>query len=266
MTTDVIESVKSHFTSFLVTQVSTLLNETEAGVSKALHKSVVLVLHSLLKRLKDGFAPEMLLKVVRAADAAEVLRQLSYPTKQGANLLFDLVGATHRALEQEVALGTSIRPASSGPLLHVAATAVAGVLGKEAQESNPTPLEFANWLGAQHQVIDSALLRIAIQTALAPWPKTTSQLADEPVVESITQPVVEPPQTPEIPQPVAKPVVESPQMPEIPLATAAVPGPPAWHQEPTHLPSIYSWLRWQWGVLLLAALGLGYFLGSAWLG
>lgn len=241
MTTDVVELVKSYFTSFLVTQVSTLVGETEPDVSKALHKSMVLVLHSLLRRLKDGFAPDVLLDVVRAADAAEVLKQLSHPTKQGANLLFDLVGDTHRTLEQEVALGTSIRPASSGPLLHVAATAVAGVLGQESKEGNPTPVEFANWLGTQHHVIDSALLRIAIQTALASRPGTAAQPVDEPLVGP-------------------------PQVPETPLATAAVPSPPAWREEPTYSPSIPPWLRWQWGLLLLAALGLGYFLGSAWLG
>jgi OOP family OmpA-OmpF porin len=241
MTTDIVELIKSYVTSLLVTQVSTRLDETEADVSKVLHKSVVLVLHSLLKRLKDGFAPDVLLKMVRAADAAQVLRQLSYPTKQGASMLSDLVGTTHRALEQEVALGTSIRPASSGPLLHVAATAVAGVLGQEAKESNPTPLEFANWLGAQHSAIDSALLKIAIQTALAARPKTA-------------------------PSPVDEPLAGPSQMPETPLATAEAPSPPAWHNEPTSSPSVYSWLRWQWGLLLLVALGVGYFLGNAWLG
>jgi len=224
----------------LVTQVSTRLDETEADVSKALHKSVVLVLHSLLKRLKDGFAPDVLLKMVRAADTAQVLRKLPYPAKQGANLLSDLVGTTHRTLEQEVALGTSLRPASSGPLLHVAATAVAGVLGQEAKEGNPTPLEFANWLGAQHSAIDSALLKIAIQTALAARPKTA-------------------------PQPVDMPLAEPPQMPEAPLPTAEAPGPLAEHDTPIPPTSAYSWLRWQWGLVLLAALGLGYFLGNAWL-
>ena len=230
MKNDIFETVKSCFTRGLVIELSTMVDETELNVRKALNKSVPLTLKGLLNRVESGFTPLALLNLVRTADSAEVLKQLAKPeiarlSAPGANLLQNMLGSSYRTTVQEIAVEAGIRPTASAALLEVVATAVLGVLGRDAVENEFTPDEFADWLRAQKVAIGPALLKHIMEPELAS-PLGLSPLADPSrlTVRAATQ--------------WAKPALEE--------ALAPI-GP--------------AWLRWQWGALLLLAVSLGYFFG-----
>ena len=230
MKNDIFETVKSCFTRGLVTELRTMVDETELNVRKALNKSVPLTLKGLLNRVESGFTPLALLNLVRTADSAEVLKQLAKPeiarlSAPGANLLQNMLGSSYRITVQEIAVEAGIRPTASAALLEVVATAVLGVLGRDAVENEFTPDEFADWLRAQKVAIGPALLKHIMEPELAS-PLGLSPLADPSrlAVRAATQ--------------WATPALEE--------ALAPI-GP--------------AWLRWQWGALLLLAVSLGYFFG-----
>jgi len=248
MKTDLVETVRFCFTGSLIAQLSSLVDETEPGVQKALGKSVPLVLNGLLSRVERGFSPDTLLDTVREADAAQVLKQLSDLRRsnwheRGTDLLLDLLGDSYRSTVTRIAAEAGIRPTASGTLLQVAATAVLGVLGKSAVENNFTPAEFIAWLSAQKDAIGSALLRAAIETALRPGagPGPASLIETERRVLRTPAPALAPP------------------APSAGLSTTrAFPAAPA--------PAGSPGMRWQWGALLLAAVCLGYFFGRGFIG
>ncbi|WP_426061641.1 DUF937 domain-containing protein [Hymenobacter sp. B1770] len=238
MKNDVVETVKSCFTSNVIAQLSTQVDETEPNVRKAANKSVPLVLKGLLNRLDRGFAPEALFELVQAANAAEVLTQLANaqnPTQSesGTNLLLNLLGDSYRANVNQVAVGTGIRPSASGTLMQAAATAVLGVLGKTAVENDFGPAELTGWLRQQSSSIGSSLLKDAIETALVSQPGSLHVPDPDRVLAR---------------QPIAG----------VPALQAATP----WTtQAPEPEPAGPGGLRWQWGALILLAVCLGYFFG-----
>ena len=228
MKDDIFETVKSYFTRGLVMELSTMVDETELNVRKALNRSVPLTLKGLLNRLESGFTPLALLDLVRTADSAEVLKQLAKPeiaylSAPGVNLLQNMLGSSYRTTVQEIAVEAGIRPTASAALLEVVATAVLGVLGRDAVENEFTPDEFADWLRAQKVTIGPAMLKHIMEPELAS-PLGLSPLTD--------------------PSRLAAPWAASWAKPA--LEKVLVPIGPAW-------------LRWQWGALLLLAVSLGYF-------
>ncbi|WP_210520365.1 OmpA family protein [Hymenobacter terricola] len=241
MKSDLVEKVKFCFTSKVISQLSMLVDETEPGVERALSKSVPLVLNGMLSQVERGVAPAALLNMVREADAAEVLTQLSEARadwhERGTNLLLDLLSDTYRSTVNQIAVDASIRPTASGTLLQVAATAVLGVLGKFAAENDLTPSEFILWLQSQKDAISAAMLPAFGSSALVTQP---SQAA------ALRQPAAVPPR-------MTAPVRMAREEP----AYAPAAGPQG----------IGKLLSWQWGVvLLLLAVGLGYFFGSDYFG
>ena len=237
MKNDIFETVKSCFTRGLVMELSTMVDETELNVRKALNKSVPLTLKGLLNRVESGFTPLALLNLVRTADSAEVLKQLAKPeiarlSAPGANLLQNMLGSSYRTTVQEIAVEAGIRPTASAALLEVVATAVLGVLGRDAVENEFTPDEFADWLRAQKVAIGPALLKHIMEPELAS-PLGLSPLAD-------------------------------PSRLTVRAATPALHAATQWAKpalEEALAPTGPAWLRWQWGALLLLAVSLGYFFG-----
>ncbi|MFC7669556.1 hypothetical protein ACFQT0_20965 [Hymenobacter humi] len=132
-------------------------------------------------------------------------------------------------------MAVGIRPTASGTLMQVVATAVLGVMGKEATENNLGPGELTEWLRSQKDSIGSVLLKDAIETALV-------QPASPSLAEHARHPTR---------QPAAAPALH---------AAAPWSRPTA---EPAFAPQARSGLRWEWGALLLLAVCLGYFLGAA---
>lgn len=166
MKNKLVETVKFCFTSDVVAQLGALVDETEAGVEKALSKYVPLVLSGLSSRAGRGLPPEELFDLVRDADAANVLKQLAELPgtrwhEQSTNLLLDLLGDSYRPTVSQVATEAGIRPKASGTLLEVATTAVLGVLGRFATDNELSVSDFVYWLHTQKEAIGAAMLRPA---------------------------------------------------------------------------------------------------------
>ncbi|HEX8329385.1 MAG TPA: OmpA family protein [Hymenobacter sp.] len=260
METGLVEKVKFCFTGEVITQLSYQVGEAEEGVERALSKAVPLLLNGLLRQLeRGGAAPADLLHLAREADAAQVLKQLSASRtaqwyERGTNLLLDLLGHTYRITVNEIAEEAGIRPEASGTLLQVAATAVLGVLGRFAVENDITANEFHNWLKSQKAAIGRALLpppSFATRGAAAPLPPT----------EAPEKPLAQLPPRPAPAPSTSTSTSTSTQMTA--PRNEAVAAPPVAPQ-PAPVPT--GGLRWQWGVLLLLAVAMGYVFGSGLLG
>ena len=234
MKENIIERTTFCFTGSHIAQLSALVDETEPGIEKALHKWVPLVLSELANRVGNDLTPDGLLDLVRQADADDVLQQLADPAQtnwaaQDTHFEADLLGEGYRSTVNRVAVEAGIRPKASGTLLQVAATAVLGVLGKVATECRFTATDFVYWLHAQKAAVGASLLaRPAAEAgALAPAGRFLSRLA-APAAQQLVAPTA---------------VGWS----DSDGGMAAPEGPLA--------------LRWQWGALLLVAVCLGYFFG-----
>jgi len=237
MKNDLIETVKFCFTGEVIQRLSHYVDEPTAGVEAGLGIAVPLVLNRLLRQAEHGTAPAALLDLVRDADSAEVLTLLADPQnatwyERGTNLLLDMLGTSYRGTVNQIAAEAGIRPSASGTLLQIATTAVLGVLGRFATENDLTPTEFINWLHSQKDTISAAILPAADPGAM-PRPALQRQ-----------------------------PALTPPRIATAPVRLAA---PPAEHgayraDASPHSPR-GTGLRWQWGVLLLLAVGMGYLLG-----
>ena len=163
MKTNLVDNVDFCFTSSVIAQLSTLVDETEPGIERALHQAVPLVLNGLASRVGQGLTPDGLLALMHDADDANVLEQLTTPAvpqsyECGTNLLLDLLGERYRSTVNQLAVDASIRPTASGTLLQVAATAVLGVLGRLAVANAFSATDFVYWLHAQKVAIGAAML------------------------------------------------------------------------------------------------------------
>ena len=243
MKSKLVEPVDFRFTGDIIAQLSTLVDETEPGVEKALSMAVPLVLNGLAARVGQDLTAQGLLDIVREAEQANVLRQLSNSNLTGVstnvpdwntNLLLDLLGTSYRSTVNQIAVQAAIRPKASSTLLQVASTAVVGVLGKFAAENDFTATDFVYWLRVQKGSIGAAMLPQPGASAsqatnsegyLGQYSDAATQLTTLPAVASWADPDY----------------------------ASSGPGRPLGR-------------RWQWGAMLLAAMCLGYFFGRGLLG
>ena len=241
MKSKLVEPADFRFTGDVVAQLSTLVDETEPGVEKALSMAVPLVLNGLAARVGQDLTAQGLLDIVREAEQANVLKQLSDSNLTGVNapdwntnLLLDLLGTSYRSTVNQIAVQAAIRPKASSTLLQVATTAVVGVLGKFAAENDFTATDFVYWLRVQKGSIGAAMLPQPGASAsqatnsegyLGQYPGAATQLTTLPAVASWADP-----------------------------------------DYVSSGPGRLLGLRWQWGAMLLAAMCLGYFFGRGLLG
>jgi OOP family OmpA-OmpF porin len=224
MKINLVDSVDFCFTGSVIAQLSTLVDETEPGIERALQQAVPLVMNDLAARIGHGLTPDGLLALMHDADDANVLEQLATPAmpqsyERGTNLLLDLLGERYRSTVNQLAVDAGIRPTASGTLLQVAATAVMGVLGRIATENHFSATDFVYWLHAQKASVGAAMLPLR------------------------------PPET----------GATAPGHQLMRRATAVMSLDPAADDEPAATGS--SAMRWQWGALLLVTVCLGYLFG-----
>jgi OOP family OmpA-OmpF porin len=234
MENDLVGTVKFCFTGKVISRLSQFVDEPEPAIEKCLTIALPLVLNQLVRQTEHGMAPAALLDLVRDADAAEVLAQLSAPQnttlyQRGADLLLDMLGASYRDTVTRISVDAGIRPSASATLLQVANTAALGVLGKFATENDLTPAEFIHWLQSQKDTIGAALL---------PTANATLQTPPAPAVQR--QPAATPPRIASKPVRMVAPRAEPDYRPTAPQGGG---------------------FRWQWALLLLLAVSLGYFFG-----
>jgi OOP family OmpA-OmpF porin len=232
MKTSLEENVKFSFSEETIDQLATVLGETPAQIKKGLAKAVPLVLGSLLKQAEQEGSPSALLQLAREADASSMPLQLTDVSaatwyEQGGAILVELLGSTYGSSMNMLAHEAGIQLLAAERLLQLTAAAVLGVVGHYAAEHGLTPSAFVQWLGTQRAAIEAAML-----------------------------PTMQPPIGATTRAPATVPPRLLPATPPRPMPAGAWPG-----AAPAAAPRSGASWPWQWGLLLLLAVSLGYFFG-----
>lgn len=234
MKNSLVEAVKFNFTAEVIDQLANVVGEDSANVKKGLSQAVPLVLATLVRQAEQPGRPAALLHMARETDATSMLSSQGDVRnaacyEQGGAILTELLGSEYGPAVGRLAMEADMRPAATEMLLQVAAAAVLGVLGRYAAENGLTPTGFVQWLqGQQHEVAAAMLptLQPGRGMALPPGPRPA--------------PALVPPR-------------------QLSTAVRRVPQPLPGEASPE--PRSAGGLRWQWGLLLLVAVSLGYFFG-----
>jgi OOP family OmpA-OmpF porin len=232
MKTTSVQTIKFSFTEEIIDQLATVLDETPARVQKGLAKSVPLVLDTLLKQAEPEGSPSALLQLAREADASSVPMQLAdvgSPMwyEQGGAILVELLGSAYGSSMNELAQEAGLQLLAAERIMQLTAAAVLNVVGHYAAEHGLTPSAFVQWLATQKTSIEAAML-----------------------------PTLQPASAPTMRAPAPMPPRLLPATPPRPMPAGAWPG-----AAPAAAPRGGANWPWQWGLLLLLAVSLGYFFG-----
>lgn len=232
MKTTLTEFVKFSFTEDIIEQLAAVLGETPAHITKGLAQAVPLVQASLLKQAEHEGNSAALLQLAREADASNVPAQLADVSaaawyEQGGAILVELLGSAYGSSMSQLAHEAGIQLLAAERLLQLTAAAVLGVVGHYAAEHGLTPSAFVQWLATQKAAVAAAMLP-TLQPAGAAAMRTPATVPPRLLAAT-------PPRS---------------------LPASAWPG-----AAPVAPPSSGAGWPWQWGLLLLLAVSLGYFFG-----
>lgn len=235
------------FTSEVVSRLAQETQENQAGIWGALGQVVPLVAHSLAGRASGPDGPEAIWKLSREAYGASVLEHLLGPGQEnwlqrGEALMRGLLGEGYNFTGLRIAAAAGISSAAVNYLLSVTAVAALGVAGEYSQEHSFDAAALARWL----QQDEDAIRRLLLAGSPRPQAPETGPR------EFAAVPEAAPPGTA---------LTETPHgngawLPVgggrtfTPVSAAPVSGVAPVAGQP-----------WVWGVLLLTAVGLGYFFG-----
>jgi OOP family OmpA-OmpF porin len=231
MKTNLVQTVKFSFSEEVIDQLAEVLGEAPGHVKKGLSKAVPLVLTTLLKQAEQEGNPSALLQIARETDVNTLPMQLADVStagwyEQGGAILVELLGSAYGSSMSQLAYEAGLQLLAAERLLQLAAAAVLGTVGHYAAENGLTPSHFVQWLGTQKAEIEAAML-----PTLPPAGAATRAPATVP------------------PRRLA---AIAPR----PMPASAWPG-----AEPAAAPRGGTTWPWQWGLLLLLAVSLGYFFG-----
>lgn len=237
MKINLVDTVKFCFTEAVITQLANTLGESEERVKNGLVQAVPLVLNGMLQQAEQEGNPAALLHRAREVDTATAPTQFANLADaswyaQGGIILVDLLGSAYGPTKSQIAHESGLLPPAAERLLQLAAATVFGVVGRFATEHNLTPSTFIQWLRWQKLDIGAAMLpTLQPLGSAAPAART---------------PATVPPR----------------MMAPAPPRSAPTSGHPlALGLAPDAAPTGSAALRWQWGLLLLLAVSLGYFFG-----
>lgn len=242
------QTVLDAFTEEVTNQLAASNQVVGAAIRNGLCHTVPFSLYTLLNRVDGPYGSEMLWQLSREAHNAHVTEHLPALEhtgwqKRGEDLLHDLLGDTYPSVLQEQATATNLEPQVAARLLSCSVVAVLGVAGSHAQQHGLDPVALALWLRKEKDP-----LRRTLMANPQPAYASTGMLAPEP---------------PRMPRPASLP-----EMATLPSAwSAPMPAPvPAPALAPVAPAAETATARWQWGLLLLLAVLLGYLFGHDRLG
>ncbi|UPL49576.1 OmpA family protein [Hymenobacter sublimis] len=232
------------FTSKVVDRLAEQTQESQAGIWVALGQIVPTVVHALVGRISGPDGPEAVWKLSREAYGANVPETILEPGQEawlqrGEALMRGLMGESYNITSLRIASAANINSSAVHHLFSVAAVAALGVAGEYSQEQKFDVTGLAHWLQQDEATFRRLLL--AGGTRLPTPAETGRELTPLPEVA----------------------LGVGTEMATTAGSWAAVgggrtftPAPPA----PSTATQIAS-QPWVWGVLLLTAVGLGYFFG-----
>ncbi|SHL19306.1 OmpA family protein [Hymenobacter psychrotolerans] len=243
MEQNLLQTARAAFTNEVLTSLAKSGQESENDLSAGLELLLPLALHTLIGRAEKPYGPEVLWKLSREAYGASVLEALALPGQNGwqqrsDNLMRDLIGDSYQAMIAERAAQAGISAATASQLLSLSTTALLGIAGDYAQENSLEPAMLAAWLVREKDSVRRALLSARQVVPAAGG------------YDSPARPSLAPPDYTMLPEP----------MPEVPARMRPAAGE-AYFSAPAASGAGSGGLRWQWGLLLLVAVLLGYLFG-----
>ncbi|UYZ57696.1 OmpA family protein [Hymenobacter latericus] len=190
MSQNVLEEVLACFTAPAVSQVSTVVGESETGVRKALPKVIPLVLSSLIKLAEQVGGSEVIWTMAHDAHRADVQTDVlaaeneSSPAHRGQQLIRSLLTENNHRRVGEIAHETGIRHAAVERLLGIVAPVMLGVLGEYATRQPLDAPALGRWLHAQRNSVSGLLIadkESSLATQTAPEPRRPLPPVHEPV-------------------------------------------------------------------------------------
>ncbi len=161
---NLLESLKGLLTGELVSDAATELNETPAGISKALSGIVPYVLNNVAeKATTDG---EGILNLAQGAAGTGILDNLNglFNNKSGTDLagigssiLGTLFGTQSNNVSKIISAYSGIKASNSTALLSAVAPIALGLIGKYAGSNNLTAGGLQSWLSGQKTNIREAI-------------------------------------------------------------------------------------------------------------
>ncbi|UOR06858.1 OmpA family protein [Hymenobacter aerilatus] len=224
---NLLQTVKSSFTAQQVTQLSAAVQENEGGVEQVVNQSAILVVQHLMARTQRPGGTEVLATLAQEAYRAGVLHHLAdlHTTdwqRRGLDLMQGLLGDAYALTLNRLAVSAYVEPTAARTLLGTVAAATLAALGRYAAEQELSVQQLSAYLQSQPEEMGT--------TGAAVWPSASTSL----------------------PEPAPRAAPE--------LVRAGV-GSWGGTPEPASDARTSSSLRWQWGLLLLLAVSLGYYFG-----
>jgi outer membrane protein OmpA-like peptidoglycan-associated protein len=232
----VLESISTCFTEELLQRLGDTLSLSPPVIQQALDRLVPLVINSLQNWVTRPTGVEVLGTLTRHAQESGFLTQLHTPAVfggRGVRLMQELLGDSYDSITQPVRTTANLSEASFALLLEVAVAAVLGTFGKYAADHHLDAARLSNWLKQQQSVVTAKPLQ-PTDTFVHPPASGAKRPAPAPA--------------------------------ERDLRRSTVAGAGTWEKigggitfTPRHRT---SWLgrykRWQWTLLALPVIGLGY--------
>lgn len=234
MVPSLLQAVKRCFPEQVVRELSATVHEEEPGVQQVVTKSIPLVIQHLLLRAERPGGVEALDNMAREAHRLGVLQQLPSPRetewqRRGLDLMQGLLGEAYLPTLNRLAVTAYIEPAAARLLLGTVAAAVLAVVGSYAAEHTLTPAQLQAYLQSQHDEI-----MLLMPPTLAA-PATGASRGPLPATHAAA--------------------------PDFALAGFGSRSSVGAESAPAADERAGNSLRWQWGLLLLLAVSLGYYFG-----
>ncbi|MET4108806.1 OmpA family protein [Hymenobacter sp. UYP22] len=220
------------FSTELLEQLTQETQESAETLRLALSRAIPVAIQALAGRVSGPDGPDTIWKLGREAYGASVLEPMAVENHagwmtRGEALMRGLLGDTYHFTAMRIATGASTGLPAAERVLSAAAVAALGVIGEYSQEHTLDPPRLASWLTEQGG---------SLTGTLTTDPNPVSRLME--------------------------PAVEGAAALQAQGRWAPVSGGQTYTSAPVEPAEHTPATRWQWGVLLLAAVVVGYLFGN----
>jgi outer membrane protein OmpA-like peptidoglycan-associated protein len=142
MSFNLLDAVKGHFNSDMISKAASFLGESEGGISKALGGIIPSVLSGLTSKASSSHGAEEVAAMAKDSHSSGLLGNLSGflgngdLLGQGANLVKGLFGGKLGGIVDAISGFAGIKGSSATSLMSMAAPATLGTIGKHASDNN----------------------------------------------------------------------------------------------------------------------------------
>ncbi|MGE9311616.1 DUF937 domain-containing protein [Niabella sp. CJ426] len=164
MSINIVDLVKNYVSPDLISRASTLLGESDSGISKALSGLIPSILGGVVAKGTQSEADAgQLLNAAKEANSSGLLGNLSSffgnadLQAQGTSWFNKIFGGQSNTIIDTISNFAGVKSSSSNSLISMVTPLIMGLLGKHATESNQDVSSFSGFLNTQKSNILSAL-------------------------------------------------------------------------------------------------------------